>query len=90
MDFEVSNSAQPELITICANLITIQNEPPDDTHLVVFGAIKHESELYEGTPRIRCNNNWSESNAQSKEPILHVGYVEDVLCRAPQIGRAHV
>lgn len=31
--------------------------------------------LYEPGP-------WSESNP-SKQPILHVGYVEDILCRAP-------
>ena len=34
--------------------------------------------LYEPGP-------WSESNAQSRQPILHVGYAEDVLCRAPLV-----
>ena len=30
----------------------------DGTHLAVFGGIEHESELFEGTSRIRCHNSF--------------------------------
>ena len=44
----------------------------DGTHLAVFGAIEHESELYEGTPRIRCHNNfYGKARRVSAFVLLH-------------------
>ena len=39
-------------------LQTVLVEDEDGTQLAVFGAIEHESELCEGTPRIRCRTQY--------------------------------
>ena len=47
----------------------------DGTHLAVFGAIDHESELYEGTPRIRCHNDYhGKARRVSAFVLLHCYY----------------
>jgi hypothetical protein len=42
----------------------------DGSHLAAIGAIEHESELFEGTPRIRCRGDYRGSSR--KVILFHI------------------
>lgn len=51
----------------------------DGTHLAVFGAIEHESELFEGTPRIRSRSSFRGQPRHVSEQILFHCYSTFIL-----------